>query len=102
MKGIYGLKFFYLAEDEKSFLTQWYANGKMFWYAVMMMEKSIPTIVLLVRWNMIKPKNGSNVMNCVSSGSTNNVFTIKFHFSQLTIFEGSLFNVKTALFIKKS
>ena len=28
MKGIYGLKFFYLAEDEKPFFTQWYANGK--------------------------------------------------------------------------
>ena len=28
MKGIYGLKFFYLAEDEKSFFTQWYVNGK--------------------------------------------------------------------------
>ena len=28
MKGLYGLKFFYLAEDEKPFFTQWYANGK--------------------------------------------------------------------------
>ena len=28
MKGIYGLNFFYLAEDEKPFFTQWYANGK--------------------------------------------------------------------------
>ena len=56
-----------------------------------MMEKSIPTIVLPVPWN-----------NCVSSGSTNNFFTIKFHFSDVTIFEGSFFNVKTALFIKKS
>ena len=27
-KGVYGLKFFYLADDEKSFFTQWYANGK--------------------------------------------------------------------------
>ena len=62
-----------------------------FWYAVMMMEKSIPTIVLPVPWN-----------NCVSSGSTNNFFTTKFHFSEVTIFEGSFFNVKTALCIKKS
>ena len=28
MKGIYGLKYFYLAEDEKPFFIQWYANGK--------------------------------------------------------------------------
>ena len=28
MKGIYGLKYFYLAEDEKPFFMQWYANGK--------------------------------------------------------------------------
>ena len=28
MKGIYGLNFFYLAEDEKPFFTQWYANEK--------------------------------------------------------------------------
>ena len=28
MKGIYGLNFFYLAEDEKPFFTQWYTNGK--------------------------------------------------------------------------
>ena len=69
MKGIYGLKFFYLAEDEKPFFTQWYANGKDVLYAVMMMEKSIPTTVLPVWWNMIKLKNGSNVLDCVSSGS---------------------------------
>ena len=28
LKGVYGLNFFYLAEDEKPFFTQWYANGK--------------------------------------------------------------------------
>ena len=28
LKGICGLNFFYLAEDEKPFFTQWYANGK--------------------------------------------------------------------------
>ena len=28
VKGVYGLKFFYLAEDEQSFYTQWYSNGK--------------------------------------------------------------------------
>jgi len=28
MKGVYALKFFYLAEHEKPFHTQWYANGK--------------------------------------------------------------------------
>ena len=28
LKGVYSLKFFYLDEDEKSFFTQWYANGK--------------------------------------------------------------------------
>ena len=27
LKGVYGLKFFYQAEDEKSFFTQWYPNG---------------------------------------------------------------------------
>ena len=80
MKGIYGLNFFYLT-DEKPFFTQWYANGKDVWYAVMMMEKLIPTTVLPVWWNMIKLKNGSNVLDCVNSGSTNNVFTIKFYFS---------------------
>ena len=28
LKGVYSLQFFYLAEDEKLFFTQWYANGK--------------------------------------------------------------------------
>ena len=28
VKGVYGLKFFYLAEDEQPFYTQWYSNGK--------------------------------------------------------------------------
>ena len=28
LKGVYGLKFFYLAEDEKPFFTQSYANDK--------------------------------------------------------------------------
>ena len=28
IKGIYRLKLFYLAEDEKPFFTQWYAHGK--------------------------------------------------------------------------
>ena len=28
MKGIYGLKFFYLAKNEKPFSTQWFTNGK--------------------------------------------------------------------------
>ena len=28
MKGIHGLRFFYMAEDEKPFFTQWYAKGK--------------------------------------------------------------------------
>ena len=28
LKGVYGLKFLYLAEYEKSFFTQWYANSK--------------------------------------------------------------------------
>ena len=28
LKGVYGLKFFYLAEDEQPFYTQWYSNGK--------------------------------------------------------------------------
>ena len=28
LKGVYGLKFFYLVEDEKPFFTQWYANGE--------------------------------------------------------------------------
>ena len=28
VKGVYGLKFFYLAEDEQPFFTQWYSNGK--------------------------------------------------------------------------
>ena len=28
LKGVYGLKFFYLADDEKPFFTKWYANSK--------------------------------------------------------------------------
>ena len=28
VKGVYGLKIFYLAEDEQPFYTQWYSNGK--------------------------------------------------------------------------
>ena len=28
VKGVYGLKFFYLAEGEKPFYTQWYSNEK--------------------------------------------------------------------------
>ena len=28
LKGVFGLKFFYLVEDKKPFFTQWYANGK--------------------------------------------------------------------------
>ena len=28
VKGVYGLKFFYLAEDEQPFYTQWYSNAK--------------------------------------------------------------------------
>ena len=28
LKVAYGLKLFYLAENEKPFFTQWYANGK--------------------------------------------------------------------------
>ena len=28
VKGVYGLTFFYLAEDEQTFYTQWYSNGK--------------------------------------------------------------------------
>ena len=30
LKGVYGFKFVYLAEDQKYFFTQWSANGK--WY----------------------------------------------------------------------
>ena len=82
MKGIYGLKFFFIWQKVKNHSLH---NGipmeKMFWYAAMMTEKSIPTIVLPVRWYMIKPKNGSNVLDCVNSGSTNNIFAIKFRFS---------------------
>jgi len=53
---------------------------RMFWCAAMRMEKSTSTIVLPVLWNTMNPKNGSNVLDCVNSGSTNNVFTINFHF----------------------
>ena len=28
VKGVYGLKFFYLAKDEQPSYTQWYSNGK--------------------------------------------------------------------------
>ena len=28
LKGVYGLKFLYLAEYEQPFFTQWYANSK--------------------------------------------------------------------------
>ena len=28
LKGVYGLKLFYLDEDEKPFFTQWYVNGE--------------------------------------------------------------------------
>ena len=64
---------------------------EMFWYAAIVMEKSIPTIVLPVRLNMIKPKNGSNVPDCVSSGSRNNVFAIKFYFRRLFFKRGNCF-----------
>ena len=50
MKRIYGLKFSYLAQDEKPFFTQRFAMEKMFWYAVMMMEKSIPTFDKAEEW----------------------------------------------------
>ena len=81
LKKVYGLKFFYLAENDKPFFTQWYANGK----DVIVCGHEIIIAALLASENKAikETRIGYSVLPYTSSGLKNIVSTI--YFSPLTV-----------------
>ena len=77
VKGVYGLKFFYLAEDEQPFYTQWYSNGKDVVICGTKLQMLMTTTVLCALKSISKEKLSEySVRDCVSSGTTNSAFSI--------------------------
>ena len=76
VKGVYGLKFFYLVEDEKPFYTQWYSNGK----DVAICGQEIADVDDNHCALCLEGKSGYSVRDCVSSGITNSAFSISLLF----------------------
>ena len=81
VKGVYGLKFFYLVEDEQAFYTQWFQTGRMLSFAGTKLQMLMTTIVLCALKSISKEKkNGYSIRDCVSSGITNSAFSISLLF----------------------
>ena len=79
LKGVYGLKFFYQADDKKSFFTQWCAHGKDVF--VCGHENSDKDNEL--SWKniaMMKMRSGDSALSLTGSGLMNSFFTISFTF----------------------
>ena len=81
VKGVYGLKFFYLAEDEQPFYTQWYSNGK----DVVICGHEIADVhgnhcALCLEEYQQRKEEWISVQDCVSGGITNSAFSISLLF----------------------
>ena len=80
LKEVCGLKFFYLAEDEKLFFIQWYANDK---DAIVSGHKNSDVdndhcASCFKKRATTEMRSGYNLLPYVSSRSMNSVFTIIF------------------------
>ena len=93
LKRIYGLKFFYLVEDKKSFFTLCYANGK----DVIVCGHEIPMYITLTAplpsENIAAMEMGSrcSILTYGSSGLMNSVFTISFFSLKVKIYTMKVF-----------
>ena len=75
VKGVYGLKFFNLAEGEQPLYTQWYSNAK----DVVICGHDVADVDdnhCALKSISKEEKSGYSVWDCVSSGITNSVFAI--------------------------
>ena len=81
VKGVNGLKFFYLDEDEQPFCTQWHSNGK----DVVICGHEIADVdgnhcALCLEEYQQRKEEWISVRDCVSGGITNSAFSISLLF----------------------
>ena len=81
VKGVYGLKFFYLAEMRSLSIPNGIQTGRMLSIAGTKLQMLMTTTVFCALKSISKEKkSGYSVRDCVSSGITNSAFSISLLF----------------------